>query len=71
MIRNWIKSVFSECVRDFFYEDSCIIANRPPMENDFCRMGSLWKHGKDKYVATYTKVKWVKVVEDEPEIPKD
>jgi hypothetical protein len=57
-MRNWIKSIIFECLREVVKDQPMIISNRPPTSDDLYSIGTQWKHGDLMYVAKSCNILW-------------
>ena len=59
-MKNWIKSIIREVIREEIQKTPLIIACREPTSLDFYQTGTVWLSGTERYVATKIEVTWVK-----------
>ena len=59
-MRNWIKSIIFECLKEIVKDQPMIIANRPPSPDDVYEKGTIWKFQNDVYTAKKVTVEWEK-----------
>lgn len=60
-MRDWIKGLIRETLREFFYDNFEIVANRPPHEKDHHPRGTTWRCGEDLYMLFPSKMNWKKI----------
>ncbi len=58
-MRNWIKCIIFECLREIVKHQPMIISNRPPEKDDLYEMGTIWKVEGETYIAKTALVSWV------------
>ena len=59
-MRNWLKCIIFECLREIIKDQPLIISHRAPTSEDVYGIGTAWMHGKDVYRATKVNVQWTK-----------
>lgn len=60
-MRNWLKGIMFECLKEIVKDQPLIIANRPPNSLDVFAVGSMWKNGSDVYIAKKCVTDWAKI----------
>ena len=65
-MRNWIKSIILECLKEVVKDEPLIIAHRPPSDDDVYYEGTIWRFtpymGKrESYVAKKVTVQWERI----------
>jgi hypothetical protein len=56
-----IKQLFLDVVLENIKDDSLIMANRPPTDDDVFRKGTIWKDGVNHYECMKVTSKWAKI----------
>lgn len=60
-MRNWLKGIIFECLKEHIKEMPLILSSRPPTEEDSYTTGTTWVSAKRKWICKKIKAEWEEI----------
>jgi len=60
-MRNWLKKLILECLKETLKHEALIISSRAPTSGDVYGTGSLWKFEQEFYKAKKVTTEWERI----------